>query len=172
MMSQKNDSLINYVVANEALFWKLFTLPNPIVACVNGHAIAGGMALLAACDYVVSNGEGKIGMNEISNGFVLPFKLTEILRFRSPGRPAWTAIMEAQLYSMETAKSLGFVHEIVSSENLLGRAIEKAEQYSKLPLPAYRAMKKQMQRFGQKLISIIIMIIIVIIMNNNNNNEL
>ena len=146
MTSSPTDQLSNYVATNEQLFWKLFTFPAPTIACVNGHAIAGGMALLVACDYVISNGVGKMGMNEVKNGFILPFKLTEILRFRSSGRSSWQAIMEAQVGDMKFGYDLGYVHEIVSPEKLRERSIAKAEEITQLSMKAYAGMKLQLQR--------------------------
>jgi hypothetical protein len=61
---------------------KLFMLPKPVVAAANGHAIAGGCILVAACDYrLMARGGGRIGVPELLVGVPFPAIALEILRF-------------------------------------------------------------------------------------------
>jgi enoyl-CoA hydratase len=58
----------------------LFVFPRPVVAAVNGHAIAGGCFLAASCDYRLMSG-GKIGVPELLVGVPFPTVIMEILKF-------------------------------------------------------------------------------------------
>lgn len=51
--------------------------PTKTVAAINGHAIAGGTFIAAACDIRISISDNKIlfGLNEIANGFFIPFRM-------------------------------------------------------------------------------------------------
>jgi hypothetical protein len=63
-------------------FRALFAFPRPLVAAVNGHAIAGGAVMAAAADYrIMSMGKAKIGVPELRVGIPFPVAAIEILRF-------------------------------------------------------------------------------------------
>src|SRR5262245_23776931 len=55
------------------LFERLATFPMPMVAAVNGHAIAGGAILMAACDQrLLAKGSARVGLTEVRVGVVFP----------------------------------------------------------------------------------------------------
>ena len=59
-----------------------FRLPIPLVAAINGHAIAGGCVLAAGCDYrMMAEGKGTIGVPELTVGLPFPLVALEVLRF-------------------------------------------------------------------------------------------
>src|ERR1700734_2048906 len=60
-------------------FLAVFNPPGPVVAAVNGHAIAGGCVLAAACDVRLMSG-GRIGLSELSVGVPFPTVALEIMR--------------------------------------------------------------------------------------------
>ncbi|MCH7511503.1 MAG: enoyl-CoA hydratase/isomerase family protein, partial [Chloroflexi bacterium] len=52
---------------------RLLTMPKPTLAMVNGHAIAGGLILMLACDYRLGlDGDYRIGLNEVAIGAPFP----------------------------------------------------------------------------------------------------
>jgi enoyl-CoA hydratase len=68
-----------------ALVRTLFTLPVPVVAAVNGHAIAGGGVMTLAADYkVMAEGNGRMGLPELVVGVPLPASALEAVRFAVP----------------------------------------------------------------------------------------
>jgi enoyl-CoA hydratase len=61
--------LEEFLPALSEAFLAVFTCPLPVVAAVNGHAIAGGCVLACACDHRVMNaGHGRIGVTELLVG--------------------------------------------------------------------------------------------------------
>ena len=72
-----------------AAFMAVFDHPGPVVAAINGHAIAGGCVLAAACDLRLMS-RGTIGLAELSVGVPFPQAAVEILRYaiRQAGLPA------------------------------------------------------------------------------------
>src|SRR5919106_6432262 len=63
------------------------TLPKPLVAAVNGHAIAGGCILAAACDHrIMTEGNGRIGIPELAVGVPFPALPLQIMAARVPDR--------------------------------------------------------------------------------------
>lgn len=80
----KGPKLAEYVVSFDRLAKRLYYYPRPVIAAVNSHAIAGGMILASACDIRVSDGRGKFGMNEVVNGFTVPFNSINIVADSMP----------------------------------------------------------------------------------------
>src|SRR5437016_12888036 len=67
-------------------FTGLFALEKPVVAAVNGHAIAGGAVLAATADFrLAAEGEGRIGVTEIQVGVPFPASALEPIRFSCAG---------------------------------------------------------------------------------------
>ena len=66
----------------------LFTYPAPMVACVNGHAIAGGCVVELCADYRVLADQPKlrIGLNEVALGVQFPPTVLAVVRHRVPPR--------------------------------------------------------------------------------------
>src|SRR5262245_17682571 len=64
----------------------LFSFPRPVVAAVNGHAIAGGCVIALACDArLMAEGDATIGLPELLVGVPFPTAAREIVRFAVPG---------------------------------------------------------------------------------------
>ena len=95
-----------------AVMLRIFELPIPVVAAVNGHAIAGGCALALQADVRVMAG-GKIGLTEAQLGLGLPPVILEVLRAQVPARSLVPIALEGRLFSPEEALALGLVDEVV-----------------------------------------------------------
>src|SRR5581483_10243615 len=66
-------------------FERVATCPKPLVAAVNGHAIAGGAIIMLACDQrLLARGTAQIGLTEVRVGVVFPAWALEIARFATP----------------------------------------------------------------------------------------
>jgi len=94
----------------------LFTYPGPMVAAVNGHAIAGGCVVALAADYRVlaSAPQVRIGLNEVALGLEYPPKVFALVRYRIPPRGLERVVLEAGLYDPATALQLGLVDELAA----------------------------------------------------------
>ena len=108
---------------------RLFDFPLPVVAAVNGHAIAGGCVLACACDYrVMADGDGKIGFPAFEVQMPFPRLGMEILRFVAPRAELDELLYGGELYSPAQAQALGLVNELAEPERLLRRAWDVAER--------------------------------------------
>jgi enoyl-CoA hydratase len=124
----------------------LFTLPIPVVAAVNGHAIAGGGVMTLAADYkVMAEGNGRIGVPEMLVGVPFPASALEVVRFAvSPDR------VQALMYtgrSLAPAEALayGLVDELAAPDALLARAREVAAQLAGLQPEVFRMTKQRVR---------------------------
>ncbi len=125
----------------------VFFARKPVVAAVNGHAVAGGCLLAAACDRrLMARGDGRIGVPERLVGVPFPALALEILRFTvPPGRLGEVAYL-GRTYAPEEGLALGLVDEVVEAGDLLSRAVEAAEKLSAAPGPAFELTKAQLRR--------------------------
>ena len=127
-------------------FFKAFTFPKPLVAAVNGHAIAGGCVLACACDYrIMADGAGRIGTPELSVGVPFPSMALEILRLTVPAHRLQALIYRGLTCTPAEALANGFVDELAAPEAVLDRAVETAARLGSLP-PASFSLTKSVIR--------------------------
>ena len=134
------------IVGLDRVFTSLFAFPAPVVAAVEGAAIAGGCILACAADRrLMAAGKARIGASELSVGVAFPVAALEVLRY-AYGPHAEEAVFTARLLGVEEAHDIGLVHEVVEPERLVERAIEVASQLAAVPAEAYRLAKEQLRR--------------------------
>ncbi|HSP19744.1 MAG TPA: enoyl-CoA hydratase/isomerase family protein [Myxococcaceae bacterium] len=122
---------------------RVFALPLPVVAAINGHAIAGGCVLALQADVrLAAAGDARIGLNEVQNGLGLPAVVLETLRCQVPARTLAPVALEGRLVGPEEAHALGLVDEVVPPAQLLAAAVLRASALAALPGPAFRQIKQ------------------------------
>ena len=140
------EEMGEFVDAFDELVRRLFLFPCPTVAAVNGHAVAGGAILAAACDVRIgATGSYRVGVSEVQLGVVFPAAAFEVLRAAIPA--AWTAdvLLRGRLTGPEDAVTNGFLHELAEPEELAARAAERAEELGALPRGAYVHTKRELR---------------------------
>lgn len=117
---------------------KLLTVPKPTLAMMNGHAIAGGLVLVLACDYRLGlDGDYKIGLNEVSIGASFPKVALEIVRLRLAHQRAAELLLGAALYPARQAVRLGVADELLPAEKLEDTVMRRAARMGAFPREAY-----------------------------------
>lgn len=125
----------------------LFRFPKPVVAAVNGHAIAGGCVLVCACDRrLIALGRARIGVPELLVGVSFPLVGLEILRFGTSGQGLQELIYTGATLEAPDAGRRGLVEEAVPADDLLERAVEIAERLGQIPAEAFRSTKDQLRQ--------------------------
>jgi enoyl-CoA hydratase len=137
-------SMGEFVVLVEGLMAKLFDHPAPTVACVNGHAIAGGCILALCCDYRVSTDSPnvRIGVNELALGLVFPPKIMRIVQHRVPPRSLHEVVLRSRLVSPQDALRQGMVDELASDVRAV--AEDRLRELAALPRAAYASAKAKL----------------------------
>jgi enoyl-CoA hydratase/carnithine racemase len=132
---------------------RLFAQPMPVVAAVNGHAIAGGCVLALMCDLrLMARGDFKIGLNEVQLGIGLPSVVIETLRIAVPPASLLPIAVEGRLVSPDQALALGLVDELLAPEELLPRALESARRLAEAPSPGVAQVKAALRRPAREAI--------------------
>eukprot|EP00455_Lapot_gusevi_P041261 TRINITY_DN4764_c0_g2_i1.p2 TRINITY_DN4764_c0_g2~~TRINITY_DN4764_c0_g2_i1.p2 ORF type:complete len:271 (-),score=121.13 TRINITY_DN4764_c0_g2_i1:82-813(-) len=143
--TNKHADLVTYIETFDNLVARLYAFPRPVVAAIEGHAIAGGTCIACACDFRISNGKGNFGMNEVQNGMSVPFNMLQIVKSAVSSRASWNIFLTGRVFDAKEAQKLGVVDEIVSAEKLLERAVEVAT-YQSQSMAAYGSIKGLLQR--------------------------
>jgi enoyl-CoA hydratase/carnithine racemase len=126
-------------------FVRLFSYPRPVVAALNGAAIAGGCILACACDRRIVVEGGRIGASELMVGVPFPVSALEILRWACGDRTE-EVVLTGKLYGADEAVAVGLAHEIVTPFDLLDRAVAVAAELGAIAPEAYRLAKAQLRR--------------------------
>ncbi len=109
------------------LFELIYTFPKPVIAAVNGHAVAGGAGLASVCDFVVMSEEANLGYSEVKLGFVAA--LVSVFLIRQVGeRRSRDLLLSARLIEAKEGLEFGLVNEIQASNKVMTRALELAQQ--------------------------------------------
>ncbi|WP_432991511.1 enoyl-CoA hydratase/isomerase family protein [Dactylosporangium sp. CA-233914] len=122
----------------------VFGHPRPVVAAVNGHAIAGGCILAAACDRRFMSG-GTIGVTELAVGVPYPTVPMEVLR-HATGHHANDLVLSARTRSPAEAVGTGLIDAVVPPAQLLERALAEADRLAVLPAETFALTKAQLRR--------------------------
>ncbi|MCG8606792.1 enoyl-CoA hydratase/isomerase family protein [bacterium] len=129
------------------LYADLFIYPKPIIAALNGHAVAGGGMLALACDRrIMVSGKAKISLNEIGFGSSVFAGSVEMLRFAVGSANASEILYSGAMYSAEDAQALGLVHEVTTKDELVARAIAMATDLGEKASDAFASIKTLLRR--------------------------
>jgi enoyl-CoA hydratase len=132
----------------EAMTNALYTYPAPIVALVNGHAIAGGCIVAMACDWRVAptGTKLKMGLNEVALGLRFPPGILRLVRQRVDPRHVEEVVLGAGLHPAEVALRLGLLDEVTPDADTARAAAEKKlAALAALPPAAYAAAKHELR---------------------------
>lgn len=137
--------LVDLLEAMEEVACALFLHPAPTVACVNGHAIAGGCLLALACDHrVVADDEHlRMGMTALALGIVYPPLVLEVLRYRLPPSSLERVLLGADRFDPREALALGLVDELAADPLAVGR--ERLKKLADYPRAAYAHTKRALR---------------------------
>jgi enoyl-CoA hydratase/carnithine racemase len=127
----------------EALVAALYEHPAPVVAWVNGHAIAGGCVMALTCDLRIMTARpgARIGLNEVALGLRFPPVTFLMTRRRVPAASLERVLLEAALYEAPVARHLGLVDEI--GEEADARAM--LDRLASHPRDTYAEAKRAMR---------------------------
>ena len=124
----------------------LFTLDKPLVAAVNGHAVAGGCIMACAADLrLMAEGTGRIGVPELLVGVPFPTAALEIVRFTLPPQHLQPVIYGGQTFLPQEAQRLGLIDELVAPEYLEESAIAEAHRLALIDAHVFAVTKRQLR---------------------------
>jgi methylglutaconyl-CoA hydratase len=109
------------------LFALMYTLPKPIIAQIQGHALAGGCGLAAICDFSFAVPAAKFGYTEVKIGFVPAIVSAFLVRKIGEGR-ARELLLSGDIISAERANAYGLINYVTEEADLENRVNAFARQ--------------------------------------------
>jgi len=153
LLALDRSGLRSFIGLFEATMLRVFQIPRPVVAAVNGHAIAGGCVLALQADVrIAAAGGARLGLSEVAIGIGLPSSVLETLRGQVPPASLVPIALEARVCGVDEALQLGLVDEVVPPESLLPRAIERARALAAGGAAAFAQVKLGLRRPALEII--------------------
>ncbi len=119
----------------------LYEFPKPVIAAVNGPAIAGGMGLATLCDFTYAATDARFGYTEVRVGFVPAIVASFLLRQVGEKRTR-ELLLSGRILKADEALRLGLVTRITQPEDLLAEAHALAQSLLQNSPQAMRAVKE------------------------------
>jgi enoyl-CoA hydratase len=140
------DYLRAFLPTLHRLYEAVFFHPRPVIAAINGHAIAGGCVLACCADRRIMARGGRIGVTELLVGVPFPALAFEVARFAVPPRDLPEFMFGGQTYEIDAALARGWVDEAVEADALPRRAVAAAQSLARLSPAAFAQTKKQLRQ--------------------------
>jgi len=139
LLSQDYDGKIAYLETVFAMFQQIYTQPQPVIAAVNGPAMAGGFDLAVMCDFRLCSPSAMFAQTEILLG--LTQMLYPLYKIIGLGRAKELA-MTGQAISADEAHRIGLVNQVCAPEELLRQAMALAGTLAARPRQALFETKR------------------------------
>ena len=129
LLEREPRSLLATLEYNQTVLSKVERLPFPVLAAVNGVAVAGGLELILCCDFVLASDCAMIGDGHAKYAIVPAAGSSVRLFTKIAANRALHMLYSAELFPAATLMEWGLVNEVVAGERLLARARQIADHY-------------------------------------------
>ena len=127
------------------MFRRLWSYPKPLIAAVNGAALAGGCGIATLCDFTLASSDATFGFTEVRIGFV-PALISLFVARQVGEKVARDLFLTGRVFSAEEAHTLGLVLRVVPPERLLESARELAGELLEHSSGSLEATKRLLVR--------------------------
>ncbi len=142
-------------VAYRDLLVAMLRFPKPIIAAVNGPAIAGGAGLMLACDMAVGCDAARFGLPEPRRGLVAGLA-APLLVFRHGAAIASRLLLSGEIIDAQEALRIGLYQQLVKFEQVWARGVELAGESAACAPEALQLTKRMLnETIGEKWISML-----------------
>lgn len=139
--SLERAEMVDFARGFHQLFRDVVAYERPVVAAIDGPAMAGGAVLALAADFRLVGPNARLGVTEVPVGIPYPPPVVDLVRARLPAPEHAPAILRGGIRAGEACVAAGWAHELLASEALLPRALALAEEVAAFSPRAYEAAK-------------------------------
>lgn len=141
------DYVRKFLPALHHLYDTVFHHPKPVIAAVNGHAIAGGCVLQCCADKrIAAKDVGRTGVTELLVGVPFPAMAFEVMRFSTSPQYFPDIILSGATFPAGEALTRGLVDEVAEPDALMARALAAAQTLANLAPETFAATKRQIRQ--------------------------
>jgi enoyl-CoA hydratase len=134
------------VTALNDAFGTLYAWPKPLVAAINGHAIAGGLVLALCADRrIAADVPLQASLAEVKVGVTYPVAALEVARAELVPAAARRLILLGESLNVKQALSFGVFDACVPLPDLLPEAVAQARRDAELPPQAFATIKRELR---------------------------
>ena len=130
------------------LHQKLARLPKPVVAAVNGPAVAGGCGLAMSCDIVIASDHATFGYPEVRRGLVAAMAMVSLSRVVGQ-RVALDLLLTGRTVAANEALAIGLINRVVPHADLIPAALEYATDMAARSSSALRLTKELFRQVAE-----------------------
>jgi len=140
------DEIRGWFARYSSTLLRLFTLPRPTIAALNGDAIGSDLLTACACDFRIAvDRSARFGLHEVLHGIPLPSVFLELMRYAAGPRTTSLTALSGQPHDSGAALELGLVHQLVPRSELLETAVGLARSLPRATRQAYTTTKHLLQ---------------------------
>jgi enoyl-CoA hydratase len=123
------EAMERFMLRFSAAVLALYTFPKPLVAVMQGHALAGGCVLSLCADWRVLRRGAITGLNEVKVGVPLPFGVALIVREFVPKHKLTAVALLGRNTTDEDAIAAGLADELADADGIEALARERIEEF-------------------------------------------
>ena len=124
------------------LLLSIYNCRKPVIAMIDGYALAGGCGIASACDFIIASDKSQLGYTEVKIGFIPAIVMVFLLKKVSE-KDAKDLLLTSKFITGEEAVRIGFANCVVPQSELEAKAAELCEGFNKLPASSV-ALTKEM----------------------------
>ena len=142
-----------FALFGQGLLNRLGSIPQPVIAAVNGFALGGGCELALACDFIYASEAAKFGQPEINLGVLPGFGGTQRLARRVGIGRAKELCLSGEMFDAAEALRIGLVNKVFPAEELMAAARKTAQGMAAKGRVALREVKTVIEQgYGMDLV--------------------
>ncbi len=135
-------NLLAALESNQRVLEKLEAVPVPVIAAVNGAAVAGGLELVLCCDVVLAAASARIGDGHTNYSIIPAGGSTARLQRKIPPNVAMHLLFSGELHPAQQFMTWGLVNKVVPDADVRNQAVSIARAYTRHSRRVLAAIKR------------------------------
>lgn len=119
-----------FILSFSTVLTDLFALKKPVVAAVNGAAVAGGCLLALTADWRLAKRGAVMGLNEVKVGVPLPWSAVMLLKTAAPSAAHTALALLGRNFEGDAAVAAGLANEATDEEAFEGTIAERIAEFA------------------------------------------